>query len=436
MSEEEGRTPNEIRRKKIVRKIAFVFIATLGFVLVAEVLLRLIGGVSPDPAKLDTRSKLADFVQSLEWDINLEKSSGGSFYIEDPDLLWKLRPGFEGWARDFFIMTVTDHAPRWHFKINKRGFRGPDFEDNTQPGTYRIVCLGDSCMFGFGVDDEDTFPATLKAELEAHCPACRFEVINMGLPGYSSRQRIELAKRWIARLSPKMVIIAYGTNDWWHREMTDDEAMQQARTSGAALGRFMRRFALGKFMSSLLTKKAATENKNAILPSRVSKTECEENIGAIAQLASQHGAKVMLANMNFYIPYGTEALKNISKRKPEYFFVDAVEFLAEKLRDINMLRSAYPVDSALAQRIYGDEIKRRPIFYVMADPVHPNALGHRLITQRCASVIFGPDMMPQMLDLMTSTIESLPNARAMGAEMLSPTALEERIAATVEKKIH
>ena len=217
--------------------------------------------------------------------------------------------------------------------------------------------------------------------------------------------------------------------------MTDDEAMQQARTTSAALGRFMRRSALGKFVSSLLTESSTKGNKNLILANRVSKAEYEENISAIAQLASQQGAKVMLANMNFYVPYGTEALINISKRKPEYFFIDALETLAENLRDINLLRSSYPVDSALAERIYGAEINRRPIFYVMADPVHPNALGHRLIADRCASVIFNTDMRPKILDLMTSTIESLPQVRAMGAEMISPTALEERIAATTENKI-
>jgi len=426
---------NEIKRKAALRKIIFVMIAVVGFIFILEVFLS-VSGVSrnSNPAKLDTRAQIADFVQSLEWDMNVEKSNGGSLYIEDPELLWKLRPGFEGWARDFFIMTVTDHAPRWHFRINERGFRDPSFEDRPQPGTYRVLCFGDSCIFGFGVDDEDTLPARLKAELDSMCPAGRFEVINMGIPGYSSRQGLELAKYWIPRLSPDIVMIAYGTNDWWHRELSDDEAMKEAQTCRAALSRFLGRFAVVKFISSLSDVAKAREKENTILPSRVSKPEFETNVASIAELASQNGAKVMLVDMNLYVPYGAEALISISKRRPDYFYIDGVEVLADNLKDIGLLRSSYPVDSGLAEKIYGAEIKRRHIFYVMVDPVHPNALGHRLLAKRCAAVIFNPAVNSQLTALMTRTIESMPPVKAMGAQMISPTALEERLTGMAENK--
>ena len=412
-----------------MRKFIFVIIAVVGFIFILEVFLSVSRfSRKSDSAKLNTRGQIADFVQSLEWDMNVEKSSGGSLYIENPELLWKLRPGFDGWARDFFIMTVTDHAPRWHFRINERGFRGPSFQDRPQPGTFRVLCFGDSCIFGFGVDDEDTLPSRLEAKLDSMCPSCRFEVINMGIPGYSSRQGLELAKLWIPRLSPDIVMIAYGTNDWWHRELSDDEAMKEAQSCRAALTRFLRRFAVVKFISSLSAGAKAQERENIILPSRVSKPEYETNVASIAEVGSQNGAKVMLVNMNLYVPYGTEALISISKRRPDYLYIDGVEVLADNLKDIGLLRSSYPVDSGLAEKIYGDEIKRRPIFYVMVDPVHPNALGHRLLAEQCAAVIFNPVMISQLTALMTSTIESIPPAKAMGAQMISPTALEERLA--------
>jgi len=417
----------------MARKSVFAIIALLLALVGAEIALRVAGVAESDLRALEMRRDLGDFVQFLEHDINVEKSVGGSLYIEDPELLWRLRPDFEGWARDFFLMTVTDKAPRWHFKINKRGFRGNDFEDKTLPGTYRVLCLGDSCVFGFGVDEGDTFPVRLTAGLEAVCPACRFEVINMGVPGYTSRQGVELAKRWIPRLKPNAVIIAYGTNDWWRRELTDDEAMERAQTTGALLNRFLRRSAIVKFLSSGVQNKPKIDRKDILSAHRVSRPEYEKNIAAISRLASEHGTKVALMDMNFYIPYGTEALRNIAKEKPGYLHVDAVEILAGSVRNLDLLREEYPVNMKIAEKIYGGEIRRRPMFYVMVDIVHPNALGHRLIADKCASLLFAAGLDRELYDLVGRTIESLPRAGATGAKALSQTELEKRISQNKDK---
>ncbi|GEM_PF-2159762 len=427
-----GDAPEKVRDKNRrggkTRRLLFALIAVLTVLFAVEVILRVAGldeihGLSG----LDMRRDLGDFVRFLEWDINVEKSSGGSLFIEDSEFLWRFRPGFEGWARDFFLMTVTDQAPRWHFRINKRGFRGPDFEEVAAPGTYRVLCLGDSCIFGFGADEEDTFPVRLGSQLEAICPSCRFEVINMGVSGYSSRQGLELAKRWIPRLAPKVVVVAYGTNDWWRREITDDEAMARARTLTAGLNRFLRKFATVKFIADLAPKKTERERGDILLSHRVAQLQYEKNVETIAEIALKQGAKVMLMDVNFYVPYGTEALRKISERKQDYLYLDAVEILARSLRDVDRFRNEYPVNAEVAEKIYDRVIRSRPIFYLMVDPVHPNGLGNNLLAEKCAAMLIGAGLDRQMVDLMNAAIESLPAARAKETHLFSETALEERL---------
>ncbi|HEB53493.1 MAG TPA: hypothetical protein ENI87_09590, partial [bacterium] len=51
---------------------------------------------------------------------------------------------------------------RFRLRTNSLGLRGPDVAVPKPPGTFRIVMLGDSVTFGWGVDDEVTFARRLE----------------------------------------------------------------------------------------------------------------------------------------------------------------------------------------------------------------------------------------------------------------------------------
>jgi hypothetical protein len=74
------------------------------------------------------------------------------------------------------------------FRINSKGFLGPEFDDRKAPGVYRIFAGGDSCTFGSGFWRE-TYPAIAAQILGAEAGSGRFEVINAGIeaePGHAS----------------------------------------------------------------------------------------------------------------------------------------------------------------------------------------------------------------------------------------------------------
>lgn len=70
-----------------------------------------------------------------------------------------------------------------------------------------ILGVGDSMMFGVGVNGNETFLYLLEKEL--HKQNISAEVINAGVPGYGPAQEMSLAKKYLPVFKPKMVILSY-----------------------------------------------------------------------------------------------------------------------------------------------------------------------------------------------------------------------------------
>jgi lysophospholipase L1-like esterase len=80
------------------------------------------------------------------------------------------------------------------------------------PGERRILVLGDSVAFGWGVKVEDAFPRQLEQKLSLSSAGV-VETINSGVPGYNSAQELAFLQMYGARLQPDMVLLLYVDND-------------------------------------------------------------------------------------------------------------------------------------------------------------------------------------------------------------------------------
>ena len=118
----------------------------------------------------------------------------------DPELGFRLRPN-----------AVTSG-----YSINSAGYRGPVVETVKPPGTYRVLALGGSTTFGWGVAEADTYPRRLEDLLRRACTprlATRIDVLNGGVPGQTSDQNLRsLETQWLA-YSPDVVLVMTGLND-------------------------------------------------------------------------------------------------------------------------------------------------------------------------------------------------------------------------------
>ncbi len=98
-------------------------------------------------------------------------------------------------------------------KTNKLGFRGPEVEIAKPKDTYRILMLGDSVVFGWGVNDAVTFSRRLERSLNEHDDPRTFEVINTGHLLYDTQQQLALLRSEGVALKPDLVILVYVVND-------------------------------------------------------------------------------------------------------------------------------------------------------------------------------------------------------------------------------
>jgi GDSL-like Lipase/Acylhydrolase family len=86
--------------------------------------------------------------------------------------------------------------------LNARGYRGRELTLPKTSGRTRVVVLGDSIAFGYGVSDEETFPHLLDARNEG------IEVVNLGVEGYGPGQELLVLQRDGLPADPDVVVLA------------------------------------------------------------------------------------------------------------------------------------------------------------------------------------------------------------------------------------
>ncbi len=95
---------------------------------------------------------------------------------------------------------------------NSAGFRGPEVSRQKPAGTWRIAVIGDSVTYGLGVPQEQTFCAGLQSRLRA-AGSGPVEVLNFGVPAYSSFQEYRLLRSRVLDFQPDLVVWVFSSDD-------------------------------------------------------------------------------------------------------------------------------------------------------------------------------------------------------------------------------
>ena len=121
-------------------------------------------------------------------------------YVEDPSVGYLLTPGFAG------LMERSEfRAP---FTVNAAGLRGPEPRARKE-NSFRILVLGDSQAFGFGVRDDETFSVQLEEILADRLEGLDLQVLNAGVPGYGTADQLAFLKSRGAAFKPDLVIVQF-----------------------------------------------------------------------------------------------------------------------------------------------------------------------------------------------------------------------------------
>lgn len=131
-------------------------------------------------------------------------------YEFNPDMGFIHVPNEKGYLDDGFAT------------INALGLRGPLPLMPKPRGTVRVLAIGDSTTFGWGVDDDGTYVAQLAGDLKGEFPDSSISVVNGGVGAYDLKHEVRLLRHFAPILQPDIVLVAPYWNDLPFEKVTPE----------------------------------------------------------------------------------------------------------------------------------------------------------------------------------------------------------------------
>jgi lysophospholipase L1-like esterase len=167
------------------------------------------------PAKTGIRGALANLallaistvVALLISEIGLRLAGRGPLYVSpERDLFWKY-DSLLGWAHQPGQESVFETPQfRTSVRINQEGLRDREHAYAQPNDVKRILVIGDSFAWGYGVEESDRFSQRLEASLNV-------EVINAGVSGYGTDQELLWLRNEGVKYDFDLVILQMSGND-------------------------------------------------------------------------------------------------------------------------------------------------------------------------------------------------------------------------------
>ncbi|MCH9032862.1 MAG: hypothetical protein IIB00_11475 [candidate division Zixibacteria bacterium] len=286
-------------------------------------------------------------------------------YDKDHNLFWRLKGNVETDSQEFGALT---------YRTNSLGFRETEIPPKSKK--VRVIALGNSCTFGWGVLRSKTYVSQLRQLMPG------IEAFNCGVPGYSSHQGLILLKREILALEPDILLIMFGWNDHWPagKGIPDNEQSmppQWILTTQNLLANSRLFQAIRKVSLSLLesnSDRPRLDQRSGLR--RVGPVDFKNNLARMIQIAAENDVSVAL------IVPPIPSLKNYFSGKTISAFHDlheryqnaVIEVAAET--GVPLVNLQIPFDRR--SDLYDD---------AYADGIHFNAAGHRVAAQEISQLL-------------------------------------------------
>ncbi len=99
-------------------------------------------------------------------------------------------------------------------QTNSLGMRDREIPPSKAVDEFRILILGDSVVFGYGVEFEDSIPYQLEQILSEGASGRRwYRTLNMGVPSYNTEQELIQLQQTGLALEPDLVVLVFVRND-------------------------------------------------------------------------------------------------------------------------------------------------------------------------------------------------------------------------------
>jgi len=256
-------------RFSLAKKIVFSLTAVvLAFTLI-ELGARLLSGAVPNAAwQLNCRILADGGVGDLE-----------KILVPDPDRFWKLRSNLDDYPQSGQLKPFS--AMRYSVSTDASGFRRTPIVHDAHR---TILFLGDSCTFGLGVEDEETFPSQVQGAMGG------VRCLNAGVPGYTAYQGRMLLERFEFGRTPDVVVITFGINEEMQWDGRGD--LEHANMIKAGHARLLDRLRFVSLLRAILPTRVP-DRSQATRP-RLTDGEFEGQIRAMVRWCRARGAEPIL----------------------------------------------------------------------------------------------------------------------------------------------
>jgi lysophospholipase L1-like esterase len=284
-------------------------------------------------------------------------------FVADPDRPsnWLMRPN------QAKSLSDGDFA----FSTDAEGWRTRDRPLPYEP-RYRVLVLGDSCTFGWGVSDSQSSERALEALLSD----LRVEVINRGIPGYSAAQGLHLLRDHLRDEYPQVAIVNYGWNDASESWGTDGQRLSASHAP--ALRSVLHRSVFYQFLTYQLLPLVPSRRRI-----RVSPEQYREALVSLARQLQARGAKVLLATK----PYNSK-INNALLLNPRFAEngrkMKRWRGKLSRIEQYNRVVERAAQETGVAFVDLAALVRVRNPNEVFKGAVHPTANGHRLLGQLLA----------------------------------------------------
>lgn len=306
-------------------------------------------------------ASLAIFIGLFELTFRLLGYGNLEIYRPDPLLYWSLKPNQD-------CYTKVNHLP---VHINAHGTRGPEFSETKPPNTVRIVSLGDSRTFGWGLTDDETYSRILQKALSRHLGR-PVEVINAGVNAWSFPQMTVYFRERALRFQPDYVILG-DANFWTQFSEKNSPEFVRKFMRRVWLKNFLRRFALYHYVVEVKLRDVYERYRVKFVPvdphqDTLLKEQQQKDPAAVVRNAIEELCSVAISN----------------KVVPVLLYLPLADDTNAKLQ--GSLRAA---KAEISQQLNvpfldltADVAGKGNALYLDADPVHFNAEGNQMIGQR------------------------------------------------------
>lgn len=311
----------------------------------------------------------------FEPEIAVEMRPAYEKFERDADLIWSLKKSWSG--RELNDAPVT---------VGRLGLRGP--EPNADADT-TVLFLGDSVVYGHFLADAETLPFQLQMELRARSKRDA-QVINAGVPGFSTFQELALYRKTGRALEPGLVLLGFCLNDVTERYVSVAEyggprffmrSVDTSRGVGRIGGLWLSsaiRIAFTRTARSL-EKRIEVYNVGSLWQ-RAESTEIREAWDVVFEelddlIAAVHQDGARLAVVLF--PYQIQ-LKNPRASLPQRALVDFFRSKDVAFVDLLPLMEAEPHPRAL-----------------FMDPNHLSSVGAKRVSRWIAAFLIDRDLLPE-----------------------------------------